>query len=56
MLQTQWEDLVDDEQYTPVRTALAAGLKNMQKWYRTADDTSIYFVSHGKDPFMLLIQ
>ena len=28
--------------YAPVKDALEAGLKNMSKWYRKADDTSIY--------------
>ena len=50
MLQSKWDDLSENDQYEPVHKALAAGLKNMVKWYRKADDTSIYFISHGKDP------
>lgn len=50
MLQSKWDDLLENEQYEPVHEALAAGLKNMAKWYRKADDTSIYFISHGEDP------
>lgn len=23
----------------------------MRKWYQKTDDTSIYFISHGNDPF-----
>lgn len=47
-LQLQWEALCNDDEYTPVKHALDAGLKNMQKWYRKTDDTSIYFISHGE--------
>ncbi len=50
MLQSKWDDLLENERYKPVHEALAAGLENMAKWYRKADDTSIYFISHGKDP------
>lgn len=54
MLQSKWEELLENERYEPVYEALAAGLKNMAKWYRKADDTSIYFISHGEDPTPLL--
>ena len=37
-----------DDNYKPVHAALNAGLANMQKWYQKTDDTSIYFISHGK--------
>ena len=47
-LQSDWEDLLDNFDYEPVHPALEAGLENMRKWYRKTDDTSIYFVSHGK--------
>ncbi|KAN0105155.1 hypothetical protein V8E52_011317 [Russula decolorans] len=50
MLQSKWDDLSESKQHEPVHEALAAGLKNMAKWYRKADDTSIYFVSHVLDP------
>jgi hypothetical protein len=50
MLQSKWDDLSESKQHEPVHEALAAGLKNMSKWYRKADDTSIYFVSHGENP------
>ncbi|KAF8622966.1 hypothetical protein AX15_006605, partial [Amanita polypyramis BW_CC] len=50
MLQSQWEDFLQDEAYEPVHPALEAGLKNMQKWYCKTDDTSIYFISHMLDP------
>jgi hypothetical protein len=47
MLRAQWEEFRVDPKYVPVHDALAAGLVNMEKWYRKADDTSIYFISHG---------
>ena len=55
-LQTEWETLCDDDKYFPVKHALDAGLKNMAKWYRKTDDTSIYFISHGIVSFILLMQ
>jgi len=54
MLQSKWEELLENEQYKPVHHALAASLENMVKWYCKADDTSIYFISHGKDATLLL--
>lgn len=47
-LQSKWEGLCDDPSYAPVKHALEAGLKNMKKWYKKTDETSIYFISHGK--------
>jgi hypothetical protein len=46
-VQSRWESCCLDPVYAPVKLALEAGLKNMSKWYRKADDTSIYFISHG---------
>jgi len=46
-LQSRWEGLLEDDNYSPVHEALMVGLKNMQKWYRKTDEMSIYFVSHG---------
>ena len=62
MLQTKWKEYLEDAKYIPIHNALSAGLNNMQKWYRKADDTSIYFISHGTylsmfvitDPFLVL--
>ena len=53
MLQTRWEELLEDPRYAPVHDALTAGLKNAKKWYRKADDTSIYFISHGKNTHVI---
>ena len=49
MLQSKWEELLNNERYKPVHEALEAGLRNMAKWYRKASDTLIYFISHGED-------
>lgn len=46
-VQSDWEGHCLNAVYAPVKHALEAGLKNMSKWYRKADDTSIYFISHG---------
>ena len=47
-LQTQWEALCANDEYEPIHAALDAGLINMQKWYQKTDNTSIYFISHGR--------
>ena len=46
-VQSDWENHCLNPVYAPVKHALEAGLKNMSKWYRKADDTLIYFISHG---------
>ena len=48
-LQFQWEDLLKNDEYKQVHHALEAGLKNMKKWYQAMDNTSIYFISHGRN-------
>ena len=46
-IQTIWEEFCNDPQYEPIEHALKASLKNIAKWFRTTDDTPIYFISHG---------
>ena len=46
-VQSDWENRCLNPVYAPVKHALEAGLKNMSKWYRKADDTLIYFIFHG---------
>jgi hypothetical protein len=46
-VQSGWESHRLNPVYAPVKHALEMGLKNMNKWFRKADDTSIYFISHG---------
>ena len=48
MLLSDWEDLVDDPEYATVSGALTAGLETMKKYYRLADESDVYFISHGK--------
>jgi hypothetical protein len=45
---SDWEDLLKDEEYKPVSDALHAGIKLLEKYYRCADDTDAYFISHSK--------
>jgi hypothetical protein len=54
-VQSGWESRVLNPSYAPVKHALEAGLKNMNKWYRKADDTSIYFISHGMFSICFLV-
>ena len=49
MLMSDWEDLLEDEEYEPVHDALRAGITLLEKYYRRADDTDAYFISHGDD-------
>lgn len=45
---SKWEEMAKDPQYSIIADAINAGLENMLKWYRACDETSIYFVAHGK--------
>jgi hypothetical protein len=53
MLLSDWEDLVDDPEYATVSDALTAGLQIMKKYYRLADESDVYFISHGKSSAVL---
>ena len=46
-VQSDWESRSNNRMYKLVKPALDARLRNMSKWYRKTDDTSIYFISHG---------
>lgn len=48
MLMSDWEELIKNEEYEPVHDALRAGVALLEKYYRRADDTDIYFISHSK--------
>jgi hypothetical protein len=48
LLMSEWEDLIDDPEYEPVREGLQAGVKLLEKYYRRTDDTDVYFNAHGK--------
>ena len=47
MLMSDWEDLLDKPDFAPVHGALHAGIELLEKYYRHADDTDAYFISHG---------
>lgn len=47
LLMSEWEDRLEDEDYKPVHHALKAGITLLEKYYRRADDTDAYFISHG---------
>jgi hypothetical protein len=48
MLMSDWDDLVENTEYEPVHDALRASIKLLEKYYRRADDTDAYFISHSK--------
>ena len=47
LLMSEWEDLLEDEEYEPVYGALRSGISLLEKYYRRADDTDVYFIAHG---------
>jgi len=44
---SDWEELLDKDDFEPVHDALRAGITLLEKYYRRADDTDAYFISHG---------
>jgi hypothetical protein len=48
MLMSDWEELLKDLEYELVHNALYAGIGLLEKYYRCADDTDAYFISHSK--------
>jgi hypothetical protein len=54
---SDWEELLDNEKYEPVHDALHAGISILEKYYRRADDTNAYFISHSKSsPLVIVIE
>lgn len=47
LLMSEWEELLDDGDYEPVHGALQAGISLLEKYYRRADDTDVYYIAHG---------
>lgn len=47
LLMSEWEDRLEKEEYEPVHGALHAGIELLEKYYRRADDTDVYFIAHG---------
>ena len=48
LLMSEWEELIDNPEYEPVREGLQAGVMLLEKYYRRTDDTDVYFIAHGK--------
>ena len=44
---SDWEDLLEKEEYEPVHEALKASISLLEKYYRRTDDTDVYFIAHG---------
>ena len=44
---SEWEELVENEEYEPVHVALQAGILLLEKYYHHADNTDVYFIAHG---------
>ncbi|KIL67200.1 hypothetical protein M378DRAFT_73836 [Amanita muscaria Koide BX008] len=51
---SEWEELLDNPEYEPVRKGLQAGVALLEKYYRRADDTDVYFIAHVLDPTLKL--
>lgn len=49
-MQQKWERMAKNSKYAQIVPALEAGLANLRKWYRTLDDSSIYFICLILDP------
>jgi hypothetical protein len=52
-LMTQWENMVSDTKFSPIKHAIEAGLANLVKWYKQTDETPIYFIAHRESPSIL---
>ncbi|KAF5371781.1 hypothetical protein D9758_003569 [Tetrapyrgos nigripes] len=47
----EWENFLNNDDYTVIAPAIQAGLNNMYKWYCTiTEDTTVYFIAHVLDP------
>jgi hypothetical protein len=49
-MQQRWEAMAKDRKYAQIVPTLKAGLENLRKWYRSLDDSSIYFICLVLDP------
>ena len=55
MLMSDWEELLENDAFEPVHSALRAGIALLEKSYRRADDTKAYFISHSKSSAPLIV-
>ena len=54
---SDWEELLENEEFEPVHNALRAGITLLEKYYHRADDTNAYFISHSKSsPLAIIIE
>ena len=51
---SDWEDLLDNDEFEPVYDALCTSVKLLEKYYQHADDTDAYFISHGLFPSFII--
>ena len=47
-MQEKWEQMAREEKYERIKDGIESGLRNLRKWYRSTDETDIYFISLGK--------
>jgi hypothetical protein len=55
MLMSDWEELLENKEFESVHNALRAGIALLEKYYRRADDTNVYFISHSKSSSLVII-
>jgi hypothetical protein len=48
--QQTWEAMEVNSRFAEISPAIRAGIDNLNKWYRKADDTDTYFICLGKHP------
>ena len=47
LLMSEWEELLENDEYEPVYRALQASISLLEKYYHQANDTDVYFIAHG---------
>ena len=52
LLMSEWEELLENEEYEPVHDALRAGVALLAKYYHRADETDAYFIVHSECCFV----
>ena len=55
MLISDWEELLENDTFEPIHSALSTGIALLEKSYHCADDTKAYFISHGKSSAPLIV-
>ena len=52
---SDWEDLLENKEFESVHDTLHAGIELLKKYYRRADDTNVYFISHSKSSPLAIV-